>query len=191
MPDTDADWDRLVAGVRDGEPEALREFYGRYGPSLERVAARAIAPAMRRRIGPESVANSVCRTFMRRARGEPLGVPDSAGLWRLLCAIALNKVRERVRYHRRIRRSVEREADDAVGADGRTGSAPPPDEAVVFQDQLEHVMASLDDVDRRVLELRLAGLTEEQVAGEIRRSERTVRRILARLEVRLVQAFAG
>ena len=143
-----------------------------------------------RRFGPESVANSVCRTFLRRARGDGLDVPDADGLWRLLCAIALNKVRERVRFHRRVRRALGREihGDEALAAQP-SGRTPEPGEAVIFRDQLEHVLATLDDEERRVLEHRLAGLTEEQVASELACSERTVRRILRRLEARLVAAF--
>src|SRR6185295_114053 len=162
--------------------------YERYGPSLERVATRAIAPQMLRRFGPESVANSVCRTFLRRARGEEVDVPDADGLWRLLCAIALNKVRERVRFHRRERRGLAREVHGAA-AERAADATPGPDEAAMFRGQIEHVLASLDEQERRVLEHRLAGLTEEQVAKELKCSERTVRRILRRLESRLTAAF--
>lgn len=189
----DASWARFVEGVRSGEPEALRAFYARYGAELERVAERSIAPEMLRRFGPESVVNSVCRTFLRRARGDEIAVPDADGLWRLLCAIALNKVRERVRFHRRERRGVGREAavDPALVLAGTADRAPSPEEAAAFREQLEAVVATLDDDERRVLELRLAGLTEEAVARETSRSERTVRRILRRLESRLTDAFAG
>ncbi len=191
MSDSDADWDRLVRGVRTGDPSALRAFYERYGPSLERVATRAIAPEMLRRFGPESVVNSVCRTFLRRARGEEFEVSDADALWRLLCAIALNKVRERVRFHRRERRALSREEHGAEPAHAPRGTPPPsPDEAAAFRDQLEHVVASLDEEERRALELRLAGLSEEEVAKELACSERTVRRVLRRLEARLDAAFA-
>lgn len=193
MTSDDDGWDRFIDGVRAGDPEALRKLVDRYGPSLERVATRAIDPAMLRRFGPESVVNSVCRTFIRRARGDEFDLPDADGLWRLLCAIALNKVRERVRYHRRERRRLSREtgvdaADRLVrAADGD----PTPDETAMFRDQLERVIASLDDEERSVLELRIAGHTEESVAAELACSERTVRRVLRRLESRLTLAFQG
>lgn len=189
----DDTWDRLIAGVREGEPTAMRQFYERYGPSLERVATRAIAPDMLRRFGPESVVNSVCRTFIRRARGEELEVADADVLWRLLCAIALNKVRERVRFHRREKRGLAREVrGDGTSAAARSPDrSPGPDETAMFHDQLQHVVASLDEDERRVLDLRLSGLSEEQVAAEMKCSERTVRRVLRRLEARLTSAFAG
>ena len=194
MSASEPDWDLLVAGVRSGDPAAMRIFYDRYGPSLERVAAKAIAPGMLRRFGPESIAHSVCRTFIRRARGDEFDLPDADGLWRLLCAIALNKVRERVRFHRRERRGVDRESHGGDRADPLPTAADrstPPDEAVAFRDQLEHVLASLDDEERRFVEFRLAGRTEQEIADELGCSERTVRRMLSRLEARLTAALGA
>lgn len=191
MPEAPApdEWDRLIAGVRAGEPAALHAFYERFGPSLERVATKAIAPDLLRRFGPESVANSVCRTFLRRARGDQVQATDADGIWRMLCAIALNKVRERVRYHRRERRRVGGEVDDPGAAAEAPDRGPAAEDLVAFRDQLEHVLATLDDEERRVLELRLGGASEEEVAAAAGCSERTVRRILRRLEARLTAAF--
>jgi hypothetical protein len=64
---------------------------------------------VQRRVGPESIAQSVCRTFLRRAGDGQFQVRDEDALWGLLCAIALTKVRERVRFHRRHRRDLGRE----------------------------------------------------------------------------------
>lgn len=192
-PGGDDEWDRLIRGVRAGDPESMRAFYGRYRPALERLAASAIDTGMRRRFGPESVAHSVCRTFLRRAQGGALDVPDADALWRLLCAVALNKVREQTRYHRRLRRAVGAEArgESAAEALERAASqAEAAEDAVAFRDQLEHVVASLSDTERRIVELRLAGRTQEETADEIGCTERTIRRTLARLEARLTQAFA-
>jgi RNA polymerase sigma factor (sigma-70 family) len=194
VPDTDADFDRLVSGVRSGDPEAMRAFYARYRPGLERVAARAIETGMRRRFGPESVAHSVCRTFLRRARGGEMDLPDADALWRLLCVAALNKVRELRRYHRRLRRSVSAEASGAAAEDALSrapDAAPSADETAAFRDQLEHVLATLTEPERRVLDLRLAGLTQQEIADEVGCTERTVRRTLARLETRLTEGLGS
>jgi len=186
----DGSWDRLIAGIRDGDRDALVEFYRRYGQALEAIAARNIAQGMRRRVSPESVAQSVCKTFLRRAREQDYSLRDGDSLWRLLCAITLTKVRERVRFHGRQKRGVDRERslDDVPAA--ATARGPGPEEAAIFREQLEQVLSSFDEEERRILELRLEECRQPDIAAAVGCSERTVRRILARIEARLRDAFS-
>ncbi len=187
------DWEALIAGVRAGEADALDAFFRRFGPALERLAARAIEPGMRRRFGPESIAQSVCRTFLQRARDRAYDLPDGDALWRLLCAIALTKVRERARHHLRQRRAMQREihgdaADDALAR--VSSSAPGPEDDAAFREQFQTALDTLDDEERSILELRLAARTQAEIAEALHISERTVRRILGRVEERLTQLLA-
>lgn len=184
-------WDRMIDGLRAGDAAILSDFVRRYGPALEKIAARNIGPGMRRRVGPESIALSVCRTFLRRAGDDQFTLADGDSLWRLLCAITLNKVREKTRYHLRQKRGVDREAH-LESLDARevfSDPTPTPEEAAIFTDAFEHVIASLAEEERRILELRLQEQTHEQIAEEMGCSERTVRRMLKGLEVRLTAAL--
>lgn len=178
------DENELIAGLRDGDEQAMNAFVDRYRSSLERIADGAIAPGLRSRISGDSVAQSVCRSFLRRMDVNPYELRDADALWRLLCAIALTKVRERVRFHRRERRTSEREVP-LDGAGDVEGQATPPDEAVAFEEELQYVLAKLEDEERRMLELRLEGLTQGEIAREMSCSERTVRRLLHNLDVKL------
>lgn len=193
------DWETLIAGVRAGEPVALGTFYRLYGPSLERLAARAIDPGMRRRFGPESIANSVCRTFMMRARNDAYELADGDSLWRLLCVIALTKVRERSRFHLRQRRGLQREEHARGAADGddtddpllrSPAETPAPEDEAVFREQFQVLLDALDQEERRVLELRLEARSQQEIADEMAISERTVRRILKRVEERFARSLA-
>jgi DNA-directed RNA polymerase specialized sigma24 family protein len=58
---------------------------------------------------------------------------------------------------------------------------PTPEEAIALADELEAVLAQLDDYGRRVLELRLQGEQLKQIATDTGRSERTVRRTLGQI----------
>ncbi len=188
------DWDALVSGLREGRPAALRAFVERFSPALERIARRAIQPAMRRRFGPESVAQSVCRTFLRRAGDGQFQLTDPDSMWSLLCAIALTKVRERTRYHRRRRRHVDREepvAAEAADARDVVDPAPTPEELAAFEDTFSSLVASLDDEERQILARRLDGRGQAEIASELGCSQRTVRRRLAELETRLRATFAA
>src|SRR5438045_1207816 len=92
-------WSRWIAGLRGNDHAAILEFWEQYGPLLERLAGKHLADALRRRVSPEDVAQSACRTFLRRARVGQFQLSDSESLWRLLCAITLTKVREQTRFH--------------------------------------------------------------------------------------------
>jgi RNA polymerase sigma factor (sigma-70 family) len=193
MPTEDEDWKELIDGLRAGDPEAELAFWRRYGPALERVAQRRLAPKLQARVGPDDVAQSACRTFLRRARGGEFHFPDSAALWKVLCAIALTKVREQARFHGRRKRSVDREAPTADGDEGRdvAGTGPAPDEAVEIADQMQALLASLDEQERQVVELKLEDLSNDEVALRLNLSERTVRRALKRVEARLTEGPGG
>ncbi len=135
-------FDRLVVGLRAGEAWAIKEFCDRFGEPLERIADRKLPAGLRRRLGPEDVVQSACCTFFRRVRLGEFNLPDAASLWHLLCAITLNKVTEKARFHLRQKRSLGRE-EDVNPATGESGvgfdpasSTPQPDEAAEFADQL-------------------------------------------------------
>lgn len=193
MTDRDARFDRLVQGLRSADPLVLAEFMQEYGPALERVAARRIAPGLQRRVGPETIAQSACRTFLRRAEGGEFEMADGDGLWGLLCAIALTKVREKIRFHRREKRSVDRERSRGEGDADDDAIAPgsPPDEISAFADQFAHVVASLTEEERTIIDLRLRGWRQADVAAELGVTERTVRRLMAGLEERLATRLGG
>ncbi|MEE8107192.1 MAG: sigma-70 family RNA polymerase sigma factor [Planctomycetota bacterium] len=174
----------LIAGLRDGDELAMTEFARRYRTALEHIAAGAISPDLRRRISPESVAQSVCRTFLRRMESNPYVLQDVSSLWSLLCAIVLTKVREKVRYHKRERRRAGREIP-LEEAQGVVDAAPSPAELAAFREAFEQVLGDIDHEERRIFELRLYGKTQEEIGAELGCSERTVRRLLGALEQKL------
>ncbi len=180
----------LIEGLREGDARVFGEFMRGFRPALERIAEGRIEPRLARRVSAESVAQSVCRTFLRRASGGRFELTDGDSLWRLLCAMTLNKVRERRRQHRRQKRDMDREVPmEAAGGDLRT-AAPTPDELAAFEEILANELESFTDEERLVFELRLRELPQAAIAEEIDASERTVRRILKRLEARLRDALA-
>jgi RNA polymerase sigma-70 factor (ECF subfamily) len=192
MPE--GDW--LIQGLRQGDPQAVRVFCERYGPLLQQVAARHLPQGLRRRVGPETIGESACRSFLRRARADEFELPDCENLWRLLTAITLTKVREQIRFHRRQKRNIDQEVPLTAPAaeEGKRGldpedHQPSPAEAAEFRDQFEQLMASLDEEEQRLVDLKLQQYTNQEVAERMGCSERTVRRLLERVRARLERAF--
>jgi RNA polymerase sigma factor (sigma-70 family) len=189
VSDEEDRWQRLIRGLRDGDRVIAQEFWDQYGELLHRVAEKHLAGGVRRRVGPEDVVQSACRTFLRRAQGGEFRLEDSEGLWRLLCAITLTKVREQTRFHLRQKRGLAQEerADD-TNFDARA-PGPTPAEAAEFADQFQQLLAGLDDEERQIVDLKLQECTHDEVAERLGCSERTVRRVVKRVQARLARAF--
>lgn len=195
MSEQDDAW--LIKGLRDGDPDAVRTFCERYGPKLQQVADRHLAAGLKRRVGPESVCQSVCLSFLRRAQAGEYQLADAEDLWRLLCAITLTKVREKARYHTRQKRSIGRERALNAPAGSEADGIDPADyrespvEAMEFQEHFELLVKDFSEVEQQLLELRLQQCTNEEIASRLRCSERTVRRTLGRMKERLQQSFGS
>ena len=60
-----------------------------------------------------------------------------------------------------------------------------PAEAVAFADQMQALLAMLDEQERQVVGLKLQDLTNEQIAERLNLAERTIRRTMKRVEEKL------
>jgi RNA polymerase sigma factor (sigma-70 family) len=74
---------------------------------------------------------------------------------------------------------MQQAADDRIG----------PDEAAMFAEQLEFVMGELNEEENRIIQLKLDGYGNEEIAQQLGCSERTVRRITQRIRDRLRSAL--
>jgi RNA polymerase sigma-70 factor (ECF subfamily) len=188
MADENSEWQSWVRRLACGDDEVVNEFWGQYGDRLQGLAAKFLTSKLYRREGPEDVVQSVCRTFLRRAKEGQFELADRDSLWRLLCAITVAKVREKARYHGRQRRSFERERPldgSRVGAVPVEAFEPTPAEAAEFADELRGLLDEMDEEEREVVLLRIEEYTYPEIAERLGRSKRTVRRILKRVQSRL------
>ena len=72
----------------------------------------------------------------------------------------------------------------------RLACDPTPEEATALAEHVECLMADLTPLERRMLELRLQQYTLDEIAEQVDRSERTVRRLMGRLRERLEQELS-
>lgn len=193
MNEHDQQWQAWIRQLADGDSAVAAEFWTRYGERLNRLADKHMAPRIQKRVGPEDVVQSVCRTFFRRAQAGEFKFDDSDSLWRLLCAITLTKVRMHVRFHQRQKRGVDKERSiEATTSDSDDGgpwqfatNEPTADELAEFADQLEKLLDGLGSEEQQLIELKLQGFNNHEVAERMTCSERTVRRILKRVQASL------
>lgn len=175
------EWEALARGLEAGDEQAARRFWQHYGPVIGAVVERSLSEALRRRVGPEDVVQSVCRTFFRRARAGELVLDDAERLRLLVSAIAVRKVRSQARFHGRKRRALERERTlDDPDAGLWLASETPSPESVAMGEELWSCLENLGPELREVVLLKVADFTNEEIAARLGCSERTVRRSIGR-----------
>jgi len=186
--DSTSEWLRALV---EGDERTVAEFWDEYGPRLNRLAERHLSPRFQRRVGAEDVVQSVCRTFFRRAREDQFALADAEALWRLLCVITLTKCRLVARFHMRGRRGLDREQPldgkpgETAGPAEAVAADLPPDQAAEMGDELARILAVLDPEEQQVVDLKLQEHTNGEIAQKTGCSERTVRRIVQRVQSRL------
>lgn len=167
----------LLDQARAGDGPAATALFGRYFARLAALARRRFPASLARRVDPEDVAQSTLRTFFAHAGRGEYALSRVGDLWRLLSAIAVRKLLRQHRYHRAARRSVAAE----VPLDGVAIAARPAGQSAALADDLDRIAAQLDPFGRLVLQLRGEGWEVAEIAGRAGRSERSVRRALARI----------
>jgi len=177
----------ILERYRQGDEQAAAELFARYLDRLTRLARSRLSPKLAARIDPEDVVLSAYRSFFIGARDGRFSLHRSGDLWRLLVSITLHKLFRQARRHRANARSVDTELP--LLDNEFFGREPSPEEVVGVADVLQTVLARLDPVARRVLELRLQEDSLATIATQTGRSERTIRRILAEIRTSLARQF--
>ena len=188
-------WQQLIDGLREGDSAACTQFWQQYGGMLEGVATRQLSDRVKRRVGPEDVVQSACRTFFRRVSDGQFDLPDADALWRLMCAITLQKARRVARDQSRQKRSFENEQyfdatkSSTPSESDLSGDAITPLDEVLVADELRSLLGSLGEEECQVLDLKLQQFTNDEIAEKIGCSERTVRRLTKKIQSTWTRLF--
>jgi RNA polymerase sigma-70 factor (ECF subfamily) len=186
-----SDSKELLSRWQDGDEQAADELYQRYIRRLAGLVADHIATRFQQRVDAEDVLQSAYRTFFRRAGEGQFQFDDDADVWKLLVTIALNKTRQAIRRHSAGVRDVGSEVSPS--ADGGFSAAemavisrgPKPEEILMVSEMMTHLCEDLSDRHGQVLQLRLDGHSQQEVAAQLEVNERTVRRMLDQIRAQL------
>jgi RNA polymerase sigma factor (sigma-70 family) len=175
----------LFARLRAGESDAADDLFRRYLLRLVALVESRISPSLRRRIDAEDVVQSTYRTFFAKAEQGRFELKQGGDLWRLLAAIAMNKLATQWERNSAAKRDLAVEQSDFNPGPGREwppqSREPSPEDQVMVDEEIEWLTGGLDDTQSDMLALRLAGMRIEEIAVQTNRSERTVRRLLEKV----------
>ncbi len=190
MPDVPDD--RMILSMfRAGNEQAARELYERYVDRLLALARKRISQRMASRVDPEDIVQSVFRTFFGRVKKGQFRIADQDDLCKLLVRITVHKTLRQVAFHKAAKRDPSLEAgQDGYSAEGIQrvlDDEPGHEDAVAFLDQLEHFLAQLRPEERQILEMRMQGYSNDEIAKKLNIYDRKIRRTIERIRALAVQ----
>ncbi|HEX5051570.1 MAG TPA: sigma-70 family RNA polymerase sigma factor [Planctomycetota bacterium] len=186
----------LVGAASVGERPAIEELIRRFLPRLELFVRLQMGTALRTRETSADLVQSVCVDLLSHLEGFQYESEEKFVSW--LFAAALNKVREKVRFHGRERRGGEREAAgmevEQIDAAAGPGMVTPSRIAMAREEleRLEQAFLQLPPDYREVVVLsRIVGLPHAAIAAQLGRTEAATRKLLGRAVARLGELTAS
>ena len=176
----------------EGQDEAATALFDRYVSRLIALARSRIGPTLKRRIDAEDVIQSAYRSFFVHAKEDQYQLNKAGDLWRLLASITLHKLYGQIEKHTAAKRSIHNEEPTDLATAAATAPEPSAAEVVAIVEELNSVTQNLPLEERLVFAARLQGQGIAEIGKAVEKSERTVRRLLARvkrkMELRLLQS---
>jgi RNA polymerase sigma factor (sigma-70 family) len=179
------DFERVMEGVRQGSPEAVRELVDRCGPHILRIVRRQMHERIRSRFDSTDFVQSVWASFFAQTSG---GVQfnDLDSLVRYLARMARNKVVEEVR-DRMVsqKRNVNREHSLDGSAEFAAGQVmsrlPSPSQLAMAQETYDRLQDGLDPIEREIVCRLRQGHTHNEIAAELGVTTKKVQRLLHKM----------
>lgn len=176
---------KCVERWRAGDESAAAELYHRYVQQLIALAHRRLSARLSARLDPEDIVQSAFRSFFVRAQQGKFVFKDDDDIWKLLVQITIHKTLKQVAHHRRGKRDAGAEVPAGSGERDQLVSylsrEPTPEEAAIFVDELEFFLRQLRPDDRKIVEMRLEGFDQLEIAQRLGISDRTIRRLMERI----------
>jgi len=177
--------DVLLSLWRAGNQDAARQIFERYVAQLLALASRRISQRLASRVDAEDIVQSVFRTFFHRAREGQFHLDDPDDLCKLLARITVHKTLRQIAFHKRAKRDPGMETGQSDGEDDQMmtllASEPTPEDTVALFDQMDHFLGQLGPEDRRILQMRMEGYSNVEIAEKLNITDRKIRRLMERI----------
>jgi len=165
-----------------GDERAAAALCRRHFARLIGLARKRFSTGLSRHLDPEDLVQAVYLKFFAAARHNLPVLRNSDDLWRWLVAILRNKVKDQHKRQHALKRNgalAETAQTTLVQVEDRR---PNPSEQAALADELERLLRIFPAYQRRMVILRLEGWKVEEIAHATHGHERTVRRVLKRVQ---------
>ena len=190
-----------IERIHDGDSKATDEIWKQYYQRMVRLADRRMS-RLKRVYDAEDAALSAMNSFFSGIqKGRFRELNSRHNLWKILAVITARTIARRTKEQMRQKRgggnirgesvffNSGQDSNLAHGIHQVAGAEPTPEYAAALVDHYNSMLSKLDKDDlREYAELRLEGLTVEEIANAKGCCKRTVMRKLARIKFLLEQA---
>ena len=187
----DEQFSELLAKARLGDAAAQESICQRYERQVRVVARVLLGPQLRAQLDSTDLMQSVHHSMLLGIKDQRFDIASPEKLVALACTLARRKVARKWRLHRRQVRLGNITGDSSYIASTLSAIANPhsgPAEIAEFNDQLAKLCESLNEVERKMLEMRLDGYTTGEVAESLDIHPVAIRVRWTRLRQRLLAA---
>ncbi len=180
--------DSEFAKAAEGDPAALHQLLESYLPQLHSFVTARLGAGLRQRESSVDVVQSVCRQLLDGRSDFEFQGEDRFRAW--LFTSALNKIREKHRFHQAGKRALGREMPAGDESWAKLGHFMTPSQGAIGKETaaaLREALAALSEEHREVVSLsRVVGLPNPVIAEIMDRTEGAIRKLLARALLRLI-----
>jgi RNA polymerase sigma factor (sigma-70 family) len=188
MGECESGFQSLMAQIAAGSERAVERLLSLYGEHLYRAVRRRLNRALRPKFDTSDFVQAVWASFFCQRR-DIAQFHHSAQLVAYLTRIAQNKVIDECRHQLQTQKAdVSREGSLDDGSSTTLpvpGREPRPSQVAIMHEQWQRMVGGVPSHYRRIVELRAVGQSQEEIAGQLGVSEKTVSRVLNRLRSRL------
>ena len=164
----DPDFVEFLRRIRAGDDAAATELVRRFEPLIRReVRMRIGDDRLNRAFDSLDVSQSVLACFFSQAATGEYELDQPEQLARLLLTMARNRLISRARAERRLVRDIRRLTADPSVLDQVADGRPSPSQVVSRREELELLKASLTEEERQIFDLRVGGLSWDEVATRL------------------------
>lgn len=174
----------LLRLVQSGDSSAATELYGRYASRLRALAHSRTPSELKPVIESVDIVQSAMGSFFRRASQGDYDLPDGLELWSLLLVITLNKIKDAGAFHRSRKRDARRTTRLEPTAWNHLALCDPKGDTAQLRLMIDELLGSLEEDPKRMIELRIAGFSVDEIAAETGRAKRTIERVLQNVRAR-------
>lgn len=182
VPRPDDEFRLLLARVRGGDQAAAAELVGRYERAVLRCVRSRLSQSLRGALDSMDVMQSVHRSLFSGLKSDRFHFASPHQLIGLAVVMVERKV---ARHWRKLKQSRAAkggtEIARALPLEALAGDESLPGETVAANDLLEQLLAQLDEFDRQLVRLKLAGHSSAESAAVLQRDPAFVRMRWSRL----------
>ena len=178
---------QFLQRAADGDAAAQLEICARYEKQVLIAARVLLGPLLRPHLDSVDIVQSVHRSLLAGLRSRKFDISSPAKLVALASMMARRKVARKWRKHQRQTRLNDHSSESNLPqllASISSKSAEVVDIAA-YEEQLEALCSHLNNIERTMLEMRLAGYTTDEVATHLNINPVAIRVRWSRLRARL------